>query len=453
MGKVINDGLLLFYGCIFFLFIPWNTDAAAAEVTVESDMNLQEMIDHAEPGDTLNIQEGLYRGSITISKPITLVAQNGAIIDGRGNGNVITIASDGVVIKGFTIQNSGKDKDNSGILLKEVKDVVIDSNHISNVLFGIYSEKSSNNIIKNNDIESFDTHFSKRGNGIHLYYGHGNFIGNNRIKNVQDGIYFDSNSKSNIQNNTVEDSRYGFHFMFSEDISAEENDIQKNVTGFMIMDSKNLQFNRNQITDQFHFRGFGILIYDSSNIVIEENEIRQNSSGLYFENAEQTHIRQNLIAANQVGIEFKGDNIDNVLTENNFIGNVVQSKIADKDILLNGQQKGNYWDDYSSYDLTGDGIGEIPYKAGSIYDQILKSHPYWQFYFESPAIKIWSKAESMFPSIGTANVYDEKPLTLPVHFEKEKKNQKEKSKLSLLIYGLILTSSSVFILLKGKRME
>lgn len=453
MVGVMKWRLFILYSVLIFLLVSWQDYAVAAERTVEPSTSLQESIDKAGIGDILKVKKGLYNESFVISKPLTLIAEEGVIIDGGGNGNVITIEADGVTVKGFAIQNSGKEMENSGIVVNEANNVLIDSNHISNVLFGVYLKKGSGNTVQNNEIESFDSHFSKRGNGIHLFYGQGNLIQNNKIKNVQDGIYFDFTSNTEIHKNIVEHSRYGFHFMFSEDIRAEENLIKKNITGLMVMDSKRLQFNENQIYDQFHFRGFGVLIYASSQIAMEGNEIRRNSTGIYFEDTKKTQIVKNLVASNQVGLEFKGENASNVMTENNFIGNVVQTRISNNVMRLDNNQKGNYWDDYNGHDISGDGIGEIPYKAGSIYDQILQNQPHWQFYFESPAIKLWSKAESMFPSIGLANVYDKKPLIEPVNLENNASKQEKRNNFSLLIYGLLFMCSSVFIISKGRRIE
>lgn len=452
MGGLVRGRLFLLCIILFFLYKPMQLCAESSHKVVKQGSSIQEMIQKSDNGDIITIKKGLYNEPIVISKSLTLIAEEGAIIDGDGNGNVVTITADGVVLKGFTIQNSGKENENSGIFLRDVKNVVIDSNQITNVLYGIYSEKGSENSIIHNEIESFDTHFSKRGNGIHLYKGKGNLVEHNVIEQVQDGIYFDFTSENIINKNSVKNSRYGFHFMFSEDIAAEGNRVEKNITGFMIMDSKNLHIKGNQIIDQFHFRGVGVLIYDAANILLEENEIRQNSSGLFFEKAVDAKIRRNLIVSNQVGLEFKGDNSGNILKENNFIGNVVQSKIAKTDMRLDDNETGNYWDDYNSYDLTGDGIGEVPYKAGSIYDQIIQRYPHWQFYFESPAIKIWSKAESMFPSIGKVNVYDEKPLIEPVNLEKNVNGQTEGNKLSIFVYGFILIAISLLVILKGRQM-
>ena len=51
---------------------------------------LQQQINLAAPGDTLRIAAGTYRESITINKPLTLIAEPGAKILGDGKGNVVT---------------------------------------------------------------------------------------------------------------------------------------------------------------------------------------------------------------------------------------------------------------------------------------------------------------------------------------------------------------------------
>ncbi|MBT2688456.1 nitrous oxide reductase family maturation protein NosD [Bacillus sp. ISL-47] len=444
-----SRGFITFSIWIIILLSIGSQANAAEKIVVPGD-SIQKAISHSKAGDTIKVEKGLYKESISISKSINLVAENGAILDGGGRGNVITIKADDVTIQGLSIRNSGKNQNDSGIYLKNVNDASIHSNSLTDVTVGVYTEKSSDNLIQNNWIESYDTHFSKRGNGIHLYYGEGNVIEKNTIQNVQDGIYFDFAKNSKIYSNTIKDSRYGFHFMFSSDIEAADNTIEQNITGLMVMDSERLQFERNKITEQFHFRGYGILIYDSADITLENNEIRRNSTGLYFEEATNTVIHHNLIAANQVGLEFKGENTRNSLSENNFIGNIVSSKVASSDMRLDHDEKGNYWDDYNSFDLTGDGIGEEPYKAGSLYDSILENRPYWQFYFESPAIQLWSKAESMFPSLGTANVYDQKPLIQPVKLD-HTNVQEERGQLSLLLFGVILMAFSIWIIMKGRK--
>lgn len=429
-----------------------NAYASAEEIKVEKSESIQTAIDHAKRGDIILIRAGIYKESIVIHKQISIKGEDGAIIDGGSKGNVVTVTASGSVIEGLMIQNSGTQQEDSGIYVKKGHGNVIRNNMLKNVHNGIYIANSNKNELLENSIMSYESHFSKRGNGIHLFKGGGHLLKGNEISDVQDGIYFDFTTDIHAAGNHIQQSRYAMHFMFSRDILAEKNDVEKNITGFMVMDSSKIDFIGNRVADHFHFRGFGILIYETKNVLLEGNEIIRNSTGLSLENGVDTLASRNLIAANQVGLEFLGENQQNIFSENNFIGNVVQSKISGGDMRLDDGQKGNYWDDYGSFDLSGDGIGEEAYKAGSLYDRLLQKQPYWQFFFESPSIKLWTKAESLFPSFGTADVYDAKPLVEPAA-KWQGSGQAHESRLLPGTAGVLFILFSLLIIVMGRKLR
>ena len=435
---------------LLLMLIPIHTDAD--EFKVEVGQSIQRAVDNARNGDTILISPGLYKESVLINKEVSIKGEEGAIIDGGGKGNVITVTASNMVIDGLLIQNSGSGQEDSGILIKKADKNVIQNNTLKNVKNGIYLANSHENQLLRNSITSNNSHFSKRGNGIHMFKGGGHYLKGNEIANVQDGIYFDFTKDIKVSENHVSESRYGMHFMFSERILAERNHVEKNVTGFMVMDSAHIDFIENRVTDHFHFRGYGILIYETKNVQVEGNEILRNSTGLSLEFGVDTLINRNQIAANQVGLEFLGKNENNTFSENNFIGNVVQSKISGEDMRLDDGVKGNYWDDYSSFDLSGDGVGEEAYKAGSLYDRLLRKQPYWQFFFESPSIKLWTKAEALFPSFGAADVYDARPLVEPVTMLREAE-QRSKDRMVPGVIGILFIFFSIFVIVKGRKLR
>jgi len=52
---------------------------------------LQDAIDKAPSGSILKLPAGVYKGSIVINKPITIIGkEKGVVIDGEGKGTVIT---------------------------------------------------------------------------------------------------------------------------------------------------------------------------------------------------------------------------------------------------------------------------------------------------------------------------------------------------------------------------
>ncbi|MGN1401978.1 MAG: nitrous oxide reductase family maturation protein NosD [Bacillus sp. (in: firmicutes)] len=450
MSIRIRTGML-FAGLLFLIAMCVTAkSASAAEYTVSPDESLQEVIEGAVAGDVIRLEEGTHKGPVLITESITLMSEDQAIIEGEEDGHVILVDADDVTIQGLTIQYSGKGKTDSGLYIKEGSGHVIEGNTFLNVMNGMYVEGGSDHEIRMNRITSYNTlHFSERGSGIYIKSSKDLEISENQMAGVQDGLYLDAASNIQVKANRATASRYGFHIMFSEDVLAEQNELAGNITGLMIMDSDRIILENNDVIDQYHVRGFGVIIYDSRDIIIRNNELRQNSTGLSLEKTVGVDISRNIISGNQVGLEFIGENEGNVFTENNFIGNVVQSKIASNEMRLDNGTVGNYWDDYSSFDVTGDGIGEVTYKAGSLYDQLLEKEPYWQLFFESPAIKLWSKAETLFPSIGDVNVYDEKPLAEPVGLDKETGEQERN--LGILFMAIPFLWFSIIMIWMGRR--
>lgn len=439
---------LIFSVCLIGLFFQLHS--LEAKANQEPARDLQLLIDAAEPGETINLQPITYSGPITIDKPLSLIGQKETVVDGEGLGTVITVTANDVVIEGITTRNSGKSKSDYGLLLKDNKGNYVRNNIFSDVFGGIFIENGTNHLIEQNQITSYKGHFSKRGNGIHLLKGEGHQISYNEIIAVQDGIYFDFTKNITVTDNSIKDSRYALHYMFSKDMSARNNVIKGNITGIMVMGSENLLIENNAITDQLHVRGCGILLYDSNTISLNKNNIKRNSIGLSLEESTHAQIHNNIIAANQIGLEFKGENKKSLFSENNFLANIVSSKITQGELRLDDGEKGNYWDDYTSYDVTGDGIGEVAYQAGSLYDRLLQQQPYWQFFFESPAVKLWSKAEAMLPSFAELKVYDSRPLVEPVKWGKESKSATNRSKQPLILGVLFLAIASL-IMIKGRR--
>lgn len=66
---------------------------------------IQWAVDNASAGDTIIVRNGTYYENVVVAnKRITLQGEDrsGAVIDGKGTGNVITLVeSPGVVIRGF----------------------------------------------------------------------------------------------------------------------------------------------------------------------------------------------------------------------------------------------------------------------------------------------------------------------------------------------------------------
>ncbi len=438
--------LFVLIGAIFSLQPAAN---AEEEMIVKPGESIQEAIDQATEGATILVKKGQHNGSLLIEKPVVLIGEDGAIIAGDGIGHVIDVKAPNVVIENFIIEKSGKRDTDAGIWV-ESSNNLIQHNVFKEIHYGIYVNRGRLNRIVDNQITGYDGHFSKKGNGIHLYYAEGTELTGNVIEQVQDGIYFDFAKESTVKGNKVEGSRYGYHIMYAKKGLLTENISTKNITGIMTMAAEDFDMTNNVITENLDYRGHGILVFDSDRINILNNRVTFNNTGLSLQDARDSKIENNIFAGNYIGLDLKDKNERNTMINNNFIGNIVQTKVftSVEPMDLNGQ--GNYWDDYNGMDLNGDGIGEIPYESGKLFDKLVEENPMLQFFFESPTIKLWSSIEKIFPAFSGEKGMDRYPYTQPVQYEIDGAGlDADRNWLAGLI-GIVMVSLGIFTFYRGR---
>src|SRR5687767_14204254 len=100
--------------------------------------DLQSRIDAAAPGATVEVGAGVYRGTITVKKPIKLIGRGWPVIDAGGKGDVLILQAHDCEVRGFVIRNSGDslDFENCGVRVLG-KNTIVAGNRFENVLFGI----------------------------------------------------------------------------------------------------------------------------------------------------------------------------------------------------------------------------------------------------------------------------------------------------------------------------
>jgi len=133
---------------------------------------LQDAINKAPSGSILKLPKGVYKGSIKIDKPITIIGkEDGVIIDGEQIGTVITITAPYVTLKNLTIRGSGNRHDSLDAAIKisnskqsEISDCIIEDS-----LFGIDIAMTNNSLFSNNYITSKDLDLGLRGDGLRLW--------------------------------------------------------------------------------------------------------------------------------------------------------------------------------------------------------------------------------------------------------------------------------------------
>jgi len=115
---------------------------------------IQDGVHHADEEDIIYIFQGIYHENILISKQITLIGQqkNTTIIDGDYHSSILHLQSDHITISDITLQNSGGNIYDSGILLESSNNTIVNC-QLYRTKNGIYLINQTNNTIKNNHFQ------------------------------------------------------------------------------------------------------------------------------------------------------------------------------------------------------------------------------------------------------------------------------------------------------------
>lgn len=363
---------------------------------------LQPLIDAAEPNSTLVPEPGRYKGPVVVDKPMTLDGNGHVTIDGGGHGTVLLVDTDGATIAGLHLVGSGTSHNNldSGIQVRGKYNVIKD-NVIEDALFGIDLQQSNNNIVRRNRISSKDIELGMRGDAIRLWYSYDNRIVDNVARNSRDIVIWYSRDNT-ISGNTASGGRYSLHFMYSQYNLVENNTFFDNSVGIFVMYSDGVIIRNNHIRNATGTTGVGIGFKETSDLVVENNQILYCANGLYIDvspyQPDTTNIfSNNLIAYNGIGISFLSDWHGNEFRNNRFKGNLTQVAVGGGGSATRHLWERNYWDDYEGFDRNGDGIGDTPHEMHVYADRLWMDVPPAQFFKGSPLLEVLDFLERLAP--------------------------------------------------------
>lgn len=382
--------------------------------------SIGEALRAASPGDDIRVAPGRYRETLVVDRPVRVVGEPGAVIDGGGRGDVITVAAPGASIEGMVITGSGRrlEEDHAGVKVRADR-VVLRRNRLEGNVHGIYLLSVSGAVVEGNEIEGDPRRaMEDRGDGIHLFDSHGNVLRKNRIRRARDGVYLDSSGNNRVEGNEATDLRFGIHSMNSRANRIEGNTLARDVVGAALMLSHGLTVRRNRFNDNRDPRAYGVLLKDCDSSLIEDNVIAGNARGLSLDNANRNRIARNVIALNGTAMVLAGNSSRNAIWGNAFVQNW-QDVLSERGRARNAwtaKGRGNFWDRYKGYDLDGDGVGDVPHRTGSLSAYLAQIFPELLLFAGSPALNALDWAERSFPVFSVPAVRDPAPLIRPPSF-------------------------------------
>jgi nitrous oxidase accessory protein len=397
--------------CVLLMFV---SGLRAAEFRVEPGIDtLAAAISSASPGDVLRLQAGVYRGAVTVDRPLTLSGTVDSVIDAGGSGKVITINAPDVVIRGVSVRGSGTrlDIEDSGIFVSpEGNRVLIEANRLQDNLIGIYLKGPQDAVVRDNIIiGSRDPHMNERGNGVHLWNTPGTVVEGNTLQYGRDGLFVMASQYNVFKNNRFSDMRYAIHYMYTHDSEVSDNISVRNDSAYALMFSERLKVSGNYSIGD---RERGIFLNAANQSDIHDNVVRGGvEKCVFIYNANMNRFSDNYFEGCDIGIHFTAGSEQNRISGNTFIGNRTQVKyVGTRHIEWSADGRGNYWSDHPAFDLDGDGIADRPYRPNDMVDKLLWKHPLAKLLINTPAMQVLRWSQSEFPALFPGGVTDSAPL-------------------------------------------
>ncbi len=338
---------------------------------------IQDAINAASPGDTIEVQSGTYYEHVVVNKTLILKGVDTGsglpVVDGEGSGGAITLSADGCSLQGFNACNPSLH--NSGIMVISDKNTITgniatgnslsspSNNAISgspfNYKYGIYLKSSRDNNISGNTATGNDY-------GICLESSRDNIISRNIATGNDYGIHLTSSSSGNtISGNTATGKTWGIYLFSSSNNSITGNTATGNKRGIHLSSSTNNTISDNEATGN----DVGIYLYSSSGNTISGNTATGNAYGIYLiSSSSRNNISGNTITGNNgYGIDLTSSSSNIIFL--NYMNNNTKNACSNginrwHSTEINSTHKnytGNYWSDYQGTDSNRDGIGDQPY--------------------------------------------------------------------------------------------
>lgn len=425
------------------------SQAQPARAQDEGAPTLQQRIDNAAPDDIIVVEGGAYHERIRVDKPISLIGRGWPIIDGDGQGDVVTITADDAVISGFELRGSGRavSQEPAAVKILDADRTKITGNRIRASHFGIHATGATSATISDNDIRAgAGVPQERRGHAIYLWEVGDTTVLRNTVREAADGIHLEFAHDNLVVENRVTDSRYAIHLMYANKNTIVGNVLRDNLSGAVLMFSHDLIVKQNDFSaNRAGATGAGMLLKDNDNIFVEANRFERNKYGMLIEGAPQSVgataiLRKNVVALNDTGVGITS-NSPITFVENAMIDNIVQVKAtsgagralgdhgggvaigstaddkpgaAPRGAVWASNGRGNYWSDYRGFDEDGDGVGDQPYQPRPAFAGRLDDNETLQFFQFTPAQQALDLAADMFPVYRyDAVIEDGAPLMRP----------------------------------------
>jgi parallel beta-helix repeat protein len=234
--KILSLGICLLLIILFYSGCIEVNDKDLNTLYVDDDggfdfTTIQEAIDAAETGFTINVKEGTYYEVLIINKTIHLQGKDTetTIIENQDKTekSVVIIDADLCILEGFTIKGPAITNQTIAVNVNTSNNI-ISNNIVINADSGIYlGPNTQNNSLRNNIIKNNNYGISTRSSNK-------NVISSNELSyNNLYGIYLSASNNNKIPNNSVSHCGTGIRIKSSDSNHVYDNQIFENKMGLL----------------------------------------------------------------------------------------------------------------------------------------------------------------------------------------------------------------------------
>jgi nitrous oxidase accessory protein len=387
------------------------TARAQRVLEVARGNTIAQTIARAKPGDRIVVPRGVYTEStIVVDRPLTIIGEPGAIIDGSRATHTLRIEADDVTVRGLEFRTVPPShvEDRAAIRVGQVHRCRIEDNRIANAFFGIYLAGTISCSVARNDLRAAARTEDQSGNGIHLWNARDIEVVENTISGHRDGIYLEFTHDARVVGNVSQRNlRYGMHFMYSDGCRYEHNTFRENSSGVAVMYTRGVVMSDNRFEDNWGSAAYGLLLKEIYDAHLTSNRFVRNTTALVADGPTRLIADSNTFDGNGWAIRLLASTQDASFTRNTFVGNTF-------DVSTNSRQtassfRGNYWDTYRGYDLNRDGVGDVPFRPVRLFSLLVERNEPTLILLRSPIVGVLDVAERLLPSLTPEMLADLSP--------------------------------------------
>ena len=388
--------------------------AGAQTIVVSPDGPLRsvgEAVRRARPGARIVVRQGVYREpTIVVDRPLVLVGEGEAVLDGEGERPLLLVTADDVSVRGLTFRNVAPHQmqDRAAVRVQGAAGCAIEGNRFENTYFGIYLAQVAGCRVAGNVLRATPASEVDAGNGIHLWSSRDVVVADNRIAGHRDGIYLEFARAAEIARNTSEGNvRYGLHFMYSDSCRYVGNVFRANAGGVAVMYTKVVAMTENTFADSRGGAAYGLFLKEVADARLTGNRFDGNTVGLVADGASRLVAERNEFARNGWAVKLMASTDDARFEGNDFLGNTF-------DVATNSRGTSttflrNFFDDYRGYDLDRDGLGDVPHRPARLFSLLVAENAPTLILLRSFFVTLLDAAERALPALTPETLVDSRP--------------------------------------------